>query len=432
MKNKFLMSFLFMLLPFVLFVGCSSENSSVQKESNEVGSGSVEKEEEITLRIWFGRDAFIPGDNFKAFMEENPNIKVETDVIPLETVVSEFIRSAQAGNAPDIMQTSHDTLGPLVTQGLLLDMTPHLNRWESEDPESFNNMMESAWDMASWEGVPYGLALHIGPYFHVYRQDWFEQAGLAPTETWEDVFEVGKNLTDNHKYGFSLTAGRGVQPSWFISHFRAMGGEYNEYNAPIINSEAGIYLIEFYQRLIREGIVNPEAIAWGSGEMRGSFIGGNAAMATIGDNIFPTIQESLEFDVEWNVTDMPYREGAKDQAKTTMAGWPYMVSSGTKHEEAVLKLLQYMSRTEIVGEVARRYQPTTNIAVMSESTYIEAKPWAPKMTEAFVNATPLPAHLNQQGVYEILQDIMQEALSNPDADPASIAEKYQLQIDALN
>jgi ABC-type multidrug transport system ATPase subunit len=62
----------------------------------------------------------------------------------------------------------------------------------------------------------------------------------------------------------------------------SMGGQF-ENNVPQLDSDAGIYLLEFYQQLMSENIASRETVAWDSGDMRASFIGGNAAQALIGD-----------------------------------------------------------------------------------------------------------------------------------------------------
>jgi len=387
--------------------------------------------QDTTLRFWFGRENFIPGDHFETFEEENPGVTVETDVIPLENAVAEFIRAAQAGNAPDVLQVPADSMGPLARQNLLLDMSEYIEKWENENPSNYDNLVDLAWNMASWQGTPHGVTLHMGPFWYAYRQDWFEEAGIEhPPATWDDVIEAGKMLSNEDRIGFSIIGSRAHDPVWFLSLFMAMGGPY-EGNVPQLNSDAGIYLLEFYQQLMSENIASRETVAWDSGDMRASFIGGNAAQALIGDNIFPTLQESLSYGEEWNASAPPVRPGGEEEAKYMALGWPYLVSADTEHPELVSKALQYMSRTEIVKDVALRYQPTTNIAVLTDEEYVEAKPWAPDFQEPFSKLVPLPGHARQPQIYNVLLDAMQEALQNPESDASEIAAEYQAEIDKI-
>lgn len=398
--------------------------------NNEQDSSATEDGEKV-VEIWFGREDFIPADNFETFHEEHPDIRVEADVVPLEQAVSDFMRNHSAGNAPDIVQVFHDNVGTMVSQNTLMDISEYVQQWEEEDPETYDKILSQAWDIASWEDNTYGMGIHVGPYWHVYRKDWFEEEGLEIPETYDELLEAARVLDNEERDGYALVGGREHPAWWFSSLFISMGGEYSETGLPQIDSEAGHYLIDFYQTLMEEELIDPSAISWSSGEMRGAFIGGNAAMAPIGDNIFPLIQEEMTYGEEWTASTQPRRPGQSEN-KHEIWGWPMMVSSKAEHPEAVMEVLKYLSSTEIVSEVAQRYQPTTNTEVMASEEYQEAKPWAADFEEAFANSIIMPSHVNQGEVMNILVDVKQEALQNTDRDPAEIAAEFQQELDALD
>jgi ABC-type glycerol-3-phosphate transport system substrate-binding protein len=402
----------FLLLAFILF------------------QGFVTAQDVVELRMWFGRQDFIPADAFELFHEQHPNIRVTWDVIPLEEAPTEFIRNFRAGRAPDIWQVGADRLGSLAPQGLMYDMTEYFERWQEEDPDGYNDLAPVAFGIASYDGVPHGLGLHVGPYWYVYRKDLFEEAGIAVPQTWDEVLEAGRQLRTADRIGFSLIGSRAHDPMWFQAKFMSMGGEWVN-GIPQLDSEAGIYLLNFYQTLARDNIIHPETLSWNSGDMRAAFIGGNAAQAPIGDNIFTTINSSLTWDEEWAATPLPPRPGAEDMNRQMAPSWPYFVSASTEHPYEVSLVLRYLAQADIVKEIALRYQPTTVGSVMDDPEYSTAKPWAPQFAEPFANLVPLPAHPRQPQIYEILLDAMQDALQNPDADTAAMAARYQASLNAL-
>ncbi len=394
------------------------------------GLSVAQGSEVVELRMWFGRQDFIPADAFESFHAEHPNIRVTWDVIPLEEAPTEFIRNFRAGRAPDLWQVGADRLGSLAPQGLMFDMTEHFARWQQEDPESYNDLAPVAFGIASYEGVPHGLGLHVGPYWYVYRKDLFEEAGISVPQNWDEVLEAGRQLRTSDRIGFSLIGSRAHDPMWFQAKFMAMGGEWVD-GIPQLNSDAGIYLLSFYQTLARDGIIHPETLSWNSGDMRAAFIGGNAAQAPIGDNIFTTINSSLTWGEQWAATPLPPRPGAESMNRQMAPSWPYFVSASTDHPYEASLVLRYLARADIVKEVSLRYQPTTVGSVMEDPEYSAAKPWAPQFAEPFANLVPLPAHPRQPQIYEILLDAMQEALQNPNSDAAAMATKYQTSLDSL-
>jgi ABC-type glycerol-3-phosphate transport system substrate-binding protein len=446
-KTLKLVTLIFLVL--TLIIGCSSNNSGNStnsgnkgnsgKEANSDSTGDAsETPEDVTVRVWFGREDFIPGDKFEAFHKQYPHITVETDVIPLEQSVSDFMRNYNANNAPDVFQTYHENVYTLGNQGVLYDMTSEYEEWKAEDPDSYNNLLPQAFSITSYEGKPYGLAIHMGPRWNVYRSDWFAEAGINQPETWDDVLDAARKLKnegylEEGQYGYGVVVGAANAPNWFQSQFQSMGGQYTDTGLPIMDSDAGEYLINFYQTLMREGLAHPETLAWQSGEMRGAFISGNTAMATIGDNIFPIIQADLgPYGEKWKAMEQPARPGAESKGRPNASSWVMMVSKKTEHPDAVAKVLQYLSSTDIVREVAHRYQPTTNITVMTEDAYYEAKPWQAELEDAYGRAEFIPGHLKHPELQRILLDLMQEAVANPETPAAEIAKKYQEQIDVLD
>ena len=387
-------------------------------------------QETTEITIWFGRENFITADNFESFNAKHPDIQVTTDVIPLEQSVADTIRAARAGRAPDIVQTPADGLAPLVAQGVVRPIDDMLARWQEESPETYDQLSQTAWDMASLDGKTYGMTLFAGPFWYTYRADWLEAAGMEVPETWDDVLDFARAVKDEGKIGFATVGSRAHDPVWFLSIFMAMGGQFEE-NVPQLDSPAGHYLLSFYQKLVAEELTSDDILAWDSGAMRAAFINGEAAQAMIGDNVYPTVNESLQWKSEWNGSRPPYRPGAEEASRTMALGWPFLVTKDAANDEAILKVLQYLATPENAAEVAMRYQPTTVLSVYESEKYNEAKPWASQFAQDFAELTPLPTHPRQSQIYQILLDAMQAALQNPDQDPAMIAASHQKRIDEL-
>ena len=399
------------------------------------GGGGEKTTDVIELTIWFGRDAFIPADRFAAFESQYPNIRVKADVVPLEEVVAEFSRAADAKRAPDIAQVGHNAVGPLVARRLLRDMSDMFARWKQEDPQLYNDTAEWAFSLPAWNGVPYGFGLHAGTNgsWMVYRKDVLADLGFnGPPRTWDELLQIGRVVRDSSydMIPFSLIGSRVAEPIWVVGPFMAMGGQFVD-SAPQIDSPAGRHLIEFHQKLARERLTHPDVLAWSSGEMRAAFMAGDAAMAPIGWNIYPTIQKELKYGVQWDHAPMPVRAGAENEARRMLIGWPYYVSRDTAHAYETSLLLRYLARPDIVSEVAKRYQPASTLSVGRSAEYEQAKPWAPTKIEWMPRLVPLPVHPRSTEIEEIWKDLLQESLTNVNADPAEMARRYQQGINSV-
>ena len=406
-------------------------------------AGARESDEQVTVTIWFGREDFIPRDRFAALAETYPHITVQAEVVPLEDAATEFMRYHAAGLGPDVFQTFQTMVEVLDGRNMLYDMSSYFERWQQEDPEDFDDLIPIALDAATTSrGRIVGINMVGGALGMVYRKDWFDQLGLSAPLTQDDVINAGIRLRDSGllspaqgQYPIALIGGRQPSEIWVKDRFWLLGGSHTESGLPIIDSDPGVQLIEFYQTVMRESLVDPEVIAWGAGQKRGAFIGGSAAMVEgIGWHVMTAMQQELQYGVNWAVVPAgsPYREGAEDEASLYMDTYPYYVSSNTQNPEAVFRVLQYLAESEISKEVGLRYQPAARLSFMQDNEVLQRSPWIADMIDAAMASQVPPIHDRQDEVHVILIDMMQEALQNPNADPRQIAAKYQQRLNSLD
>lgn len=393
--------------------------------------------EDVELEIWFGRDGWLPADEFETFYEEHPGISVEWDVIPLEQATTDFIRAHDAGNEPDIFQISSYEIPPLASGGYLADMTQEFQQWEEDDPESWNNLFQPlAVESSSWNETPHGLGLFMTPDWYLYRIDLLEEAGFdGPAETWDEVIEIARATTDqeNGVYGYNEIFSRNQDLSdGPLTVFMAMGGQFDEDNYLILDSEAGIAWLEFYQTIIGEGLINPETLAWDSGDSRADMIAGNAAQSIFNQAHAARMQEEggFEYGVDWAVAPPPVREGAEDDWRHKNQTYSYFVSSNTDHQCEAALLLRYLASEENLLEVQQRYSPSVSSAAWN-SEALDDLPGVDVYREGLPDTVAIPVSPRVAEEYEIGLDAMQEAVLNPEVDAAEIAAKYQEAIDAL-
>ena len=395
--------------------------------------GTVEpapSDEPVTIRIWFGRENWIPTDAFAAFNEMYPHISVETDVIPLEQATTDFLRAFNAGNAPDIVSIESTERVPLVSAGALRDMSAEFALWAQEDPEVYSTIQDIAWNDGSWDGVPYGVALSSQTAWYAYRTDLFAAAGLDAPETFEDVIAAARALNGDGVNGHCivLSRNRGTRAE-FGQHFMAMGGQFDN-GVPILDSDAGRYLVEFLRTITGEGLITQESYAWGSGDMRGAFISGNCAMAEGSPNVLPSWARDQPWGEFWGVVPTPYRADAPGEFQQGIASWGWYVSQATEHPYEASLVLRYLATPEFLCEVHYRYIPTSSDACWNSPGLFEVQPWVDDALIANVQgAVGIPANPRGLEMNEIVMDFWEEASSNFDESPAEITARYQQLLD---
>jgi ABC-type glycerol-3-phosphate transport system substrate-binding protein len=390
--------------------------------------------QERSLKVWFGRDNFIPEDKFTAFKAEYPDINVEFETIRLEDVSAQLILAMRSGNAPDIVQIHARDVAQLAQGGVVKDFSHMIEEWKQRFPETYNQLAPLAWEGASdFDGNIYGVALYAQSIYLTYRTDWLDEAGIAyPLETTDRVLEAAKAISTlpdgGERFGFSLL-GCCNSPSWELPLFLAMGGEVIN-GVPQIDSEVGIVWIEFYQELMRSQASHPDTPSWDSGQMRAAFIGERAGIMNEGEHIYVEVHKQLPYEEgKWAFERLPTRPGQTEPHVQSGFAFPFIVTTANEDEEAALLALEYLSRPEFAKQVAVRYQPSTNTAVSEDAEYLAAKPWAKDIVALSSNLVSLPTHPTRTiQIWDALKELRDRTVAEPDADAAEMAAQAQIEM----
>ena len=389
-----------------------------------------------SLKVWFGRDNFIPEDKFTAFRAEYPDIDVEFETIRLEDVNAQLILALRSGNAPDIVQIHARDVAQLAKGGVVKNFSHMIDEWKQRFPETYGQLAPLAWEGASdSDGNIYGVALYAQSIYLTYRTDWLDEAGIAyPLETTDRVLEAAKALSKlpggGDRAGFSLL-GCCNSPTWELPLFLSMGGEVIN-GVPQIDTPIGIEWIEFYQELMRSQAAHPDTPSWDSGQMRAAFIGERAGIMNEGEHIYVEIHKQLPYgDGKWAFERLPTRPGQTEPHVQSGFAFPFIVTSENKDEEAAMLALEYLSRPDFAKQVAVRYQPSTNAAVSEDAEYLAAKPWAKDIVGLSSNLVSLPTHPTKAiQIFDVLKELRNQMVAEPDADSATMAAEAQAALNA--
>jgi len=385
--------------------------------------------QERKLKVWFGRDQFIPEDQFAQFKAENPGIAVEFEVIRLEDVNAQLVLATRAGNAPDIVQIQARDVGQLALGGMVKDFTAQIETLKTQFPDTYGQLSPLAWEGASGpDGRIHGVALFAQSIYLTYRKDLLEAAGIAmPLETTDRVLEAARAVgaMGGDMLGFSLI-GCCVAPTWELPLFLAMGGQITD-GVPQIDSEAGIAWIDFYQTLMRDKSASPDSPSWDSGQMRAAFVGGRAGIMHEGEHIYVEVHKTMPYgEGKWTFERLPTRPGQTEPHVQSGFAFPFVVTSSADDDDATIRALEYLARPAIAKQVAIRYQPTTNVAVSNDPEYLAAKPWAQDIAALSSSLISLPTHPTKViQIYDVLQQLRDRSVADTTTTAADLAKEYQ-------
>ncbi|WP_164772061.1 sugar ABC transporter substrate-binding protein [Mesorhizobium sp. M2C.T.Ca.TU.002.02.1.1] len=184
-----------------------------------------------------------------------------------------------------------------------------------------------------------------------YRSDIYQEKGLKPAETWEELVDVGLKLTGDGHYGL-VVPGQGdpAQRTFSDLLWQAGGDWVDQANKPAFNSEAGIKALTFYRDLIQKHkIVPSDAVGYQWNENSTEFSSGTVYATFDWPGAFATLSNPETSRIVGKWSTAPY---VRDKAAISCAISHAMALNGQSgRKDPAVEFIKYT-----VGADAQRLQ----------------------------------------------------------------------------
>ncbi|SFJ50292.1 multiple sugar transport system substrate-binding protein [Halobacillus dabanensis] len=238
MIKKFLVfSLMAMMLASVLAACSGSEEASGEDEDGVT-----------TLRMtWWGSQSRHDQTQeiIKAFEEENPDIKIESEFTGFDGYFEKMAAQASGDNLPDIMQQNFgEYLNQYADKELLADLTPLVEDGTIDVEGVSDTIMESGKKDGKLLGIPTGTNALTA----FYNKDMVEAAGVDVSDgqwSWEDYEEYVTAISEETgEYGARL-----MEPKNLFEYYLREKGEklFNE-DGTALGYEDDQLLVDYFER----------------------------------------------------------------------------------------------------------------------------------------------------------------------------------------
>ncbi|WP_420641510.1 ABC transporter substrate-binding protein [Candidatus Leptofilum sp.] len=197
---------------------------------------------------------------------EVENIEVDVQFQDF-TAVKEAFRLAMStgGESPyDILHIANTGITEFGPPGWLLPLNDLIDKYRDE--YDLDDISETAWAGGTIDGQIYGIPA-VGNTLHLaYRSDLFEQYGLEPPATYDDVINICEVMADEPSIDLVFTQDLSAGWAWELEFFhflRAHGGDFlNEDNTVAFNSPEGVAALTQMKEVV-DACMGPEGLALG-------------------------------------------------------------------------------------------------------------------------------------------------------------------------
>lgn len=345
-----------MVLAFILLTGSLLAACSGSNETESSGEDAVQKESgtPVELTMWAHQGQEKEVEFYKQRVKEfNENykgkIKVNLEIIPSgqgHTYEDKINAAVSSNDAPDVM----DMDGPFVANYAATGILQPLDAYISE--EFKNGFVDSIIQQGTYDGKLYALGAMESSVALFYNKKIFEEEGIeVPTSleeawTWDEFYQVAKQLTTEDRYGVDLNMDEGVgewltyMGSVFVwSNGGRLIAEDGSAAEGYVNGPETVEALEFVRKLFNEKVVN---IAPGPTD----FEEGRAAMSLNGPWMIQGFDKYPE--LEWGLIPFPY---SKEQ-KSPSGSWAWGVSAQSEHPEEAAEVVKWMTNTEAAVQLS--------------------------------------------------------------------------------
>jgi multiple sugar transport system substrate-binding protein len=391
-KNWFVLTSLILVLSLVL-AGCGGSKNA--NSGGKGGSGSGNKE--LTFMFRGGPDEQTAYKNVvKKFEDDHPGVKVKVIVTAADQYATKLKAAITGNKMPDVFYFESGDLKAYVNSGILLNLTPYLDKNEKVD---LNNIWKYGIDLYRYDGNMagqgdiYGMPKDVGPFALGYNKTMFEKEGIPLPDkdkpmTWDEFVDINKKLTkDTNGDGKPDQYGSGFNVNWALQSFVWSNGAdwIDETKTKVtIDDPKFAEALQYFADLQNVHKVTPSIEdsqtldtyqRWMKGEM-GFFPVGPWDMSTY---------ETLPFDYDL----IPYPAGSTGKSATWTGSLGIGVSSKSKAPEEAVELVNYLTASR------EGMEQLVNAKVQIPNLIDMAKEWAN-------NSTTKPA--NKEEFLQIVED----------------------------
>lgn len=343
-------SLLLTLALILVLAGCAPMPASpAPDQSGAAAPAQPAAQEGVTTITWLTLSWNGVEDVIAIFEEENPDINVEAEMVPFNSLFEQIqVRLGANSPQPDVMSVDVPLVAGYGLRNWLLPLD------EIFTDEQRADWLDAAVEAGSYQGKLLAAPVSTSTQLLIYNADIFEKAGITPPgedERWtmEYIAEIAPQLTFDED-------GDGITDIWGFTWEQTnriyqlqplpvgLGGEAIGEDGltvdGVINSQAWIDAFTYYSNMFNTIKAAPQTDTVPASDL---FASGKLAMYIAGPwNINRLIRENVEFN--WGVSRHPYFEGG--EIVTPTGSWHIGVNRNTANVEAATRFVQWISTGE--------------------------------------------------------------------------------------
>ena len=385
-----------------------------------VAGTAVPAAAQTDLTLWTTEEAgpleFVEG-LAAAYSEANPDVNITTIFHAPEDMVNDVLTAALGGQAPDLLWTQADHVGPLSAAFQIAPLDGLVDTSVYEP---------AALEVTTVDGQAWGAPNSFGNALMLYYNK--DIVAEAPANT-DELIELAVANTDvaNDKYGLVYNQ---TQSFWLTPWLGGFGAEvFDAEGNPTLDSDEMVNALTFLQDLKWEHGVMPVDADYDVAD--GLFKGGDAAMIIHGDWTLGAYKDN--FGDSLGIAPLPEVVGG-DWPAPWLSGKYLMLPAATAEDEekaaVVADLVDFINNTENQVAMAESLARIPGNAEAIADPVVADDPFIAGTAAASANGTGQPVNLEMNCAWDAMTSALVSVNASADNSPADAAASMQSALEA--
>ena len=279
------------------------------------------------------------------FESQNPNIDIELVTLPFGDVRTQIIASQASKTTPDILAMNP----PWTREFYDLQILAPLDELMAADPD-FNKEDYFQASFTQIEGGTYLMPVNTQAFYLFYNKTMFEQAGLTPPTSWEEIVSCARQLTDPDKnqYGFTVTMAEQEASNGSILFFYPL--LYAQNGRTLVDGQYTVQTEEMYnaldllRQLNEDGSLLPGTTTKSEVQMVEEFSVGNVGMMISNDSHIKTVTDRNP-ELDFGIVPIPTMDGT-GTPELRHHGWDIAISESCEHKQEAWEFISFLCEKE--------------------------------------------------------------------------------------
>lgn len=362
------------------------------------------------------------------FEKENPNIKVDLQMLSYDDYFTKLQTQMAGGNAPDVFELNYENFVNYAKKGTLADLSDYVAKDKQFNKNEIN---KQAYDAFNYNGKQYGMVESFSNVVLFYNEDLFKKYNVEMPKsdwTWKDERAAAEKLTRkvNGKQIWGTYSPVTMNEFYKVAA-QNDGTLFNKDGKPTMNTDANKEALNYMADNVLKYKVSPSPAQMSGQKSEDLFKNGQLAMVHTGIWEFADFKKA---NFKWNIQEEP---GNKKKATHFFANG-FAVYGKSKKKEAAYKFARYMSASKKVANI--RIKSSWELPALTDKDilkpYLKQTPPASRdVVFKSLNYLTLPPVVSGFSKMSDETDSEFEKVLNKSESPSTALDKLQKEFEAI-